>query len=100
MRTSLLAVLLLTGACAAPDTNLVACPPQGCAALDPPSPREQALLDHAAFDLQCGQQNLHVSYCDRNDVSALVAGCGRQARYTSVGRYGESVWVLDSPVFV
>jgi hypothetical protein len=100
MRKLLLAVLLLTGACATTDSNgnLVACPAEGCAALDPPDRFKQALLDHAAYDLQCPQQQLRVSYLDDSEIDAQVTGCGRQARY--VGRYGSLRWRLDSPVFV
>jgi hypothetical protein len=97
MTRHLLFVLVLTAACAAPATELVECPPKGCAALDPPTPSRQALLAHAERDLVCPQAQLDVTELGRYD--AIVSGCGRQARYAHLG-YAPYHWrwLLDSPV--
>ena len=85
------------GGCAAPATEMVECPPEGCAALDPPDWYHKPLLEHAARDLQCDLSAL--TYHDLDDDSAEVSGCGKSARYASVlVDDDESRWVLDSPV--
>ena len=89
-------VLALVGGCAAPATQMVACPDTGCAALDPPSPLEKPLREHAAFDLQCDNGALTVTWID--DTTAGVSGCGRQARYAFVVSHYHSRWLLDSPI--
>ena len=74
-----MAALITLAGCAAPTTEMVACPPQGCSALDPPSPMQQLLLAHAARDLACAAPELTVHELD--DTSSAVSGCGKSARY-------------------
>ena len=98
MRRWLWAVwLITTGAgCAAPQQELIACPPQGCAALDVARDwRYRPLAEHAARDLACPPPALDVSI---HADDARVAGCGRQARYAWIHQRSEGRWVLDSPV--
>ena len=98
IRHLLFAVIVLTAGCAAPTTAMVACPPTGCAALDPPSPLDRALLDHAELDLQCPRAQLDVK--DVDSTTSWVSGCGRAARYAWIEQPAleGSRWLLDSPV--
>src|ERR1700752_1774556 len=97
MRKLLVVVILLTAACAAPATEMVACPPTGCAKLAAPTEIQRMLLEPAAFDLQCPSMELEVK--DLDSVSSAVTGCGRTARYAWLsGRWTGSRWLLDSPV--
>jgi hypothetical protein len=81
---------LLLGACAAPQAQLVACPPEGCAALDPPD----ELHTRAAFDLQCPARQLELFELSDRSWDTGVRGCGRQAVYKMI----RGVWTLDSPI--
>lgn len=97
MRRFVIVIILVTAGCGAgAPTAMVACPPQGCAALDPPTPMQRALLDHAAFDLQCPPAQLRVR--DVDDVTASVSGCGRMARYAWIASRYRARWLLDSPI--
>jgi hypothetical protein len=96
MKTTLVSLLLLACGCAAPTTEMVACPAKGCAALDPPTPIELALFEHAEFDLQCPRDNLDIKKVDPDTL--WVCGCGRGARYAYIAGRHHSRWVLDSPV--
>lgn len=99
MRPILLALVLCATACAVPATEMVACPAQGCAKLDPPSALDQALLEHAEFDLQCSRTELDIKNVDQ--TTSWVCGCGRTARYAWIGqRLLPGRWLLDSPVMV
>lgn len=98
MRTTSLLLMLITSACAAPTTAMVECPPKGCRALDPPTPRERALLAHAELDLQCPRAQLDIE--QRDAWTSWVLGCGHAARYAWIlQRDAEgSRWILDSPI--
>ena len=98
MRPSLLAMMILiTSGCAAPTTAMVACPPKGCAALDPPSPIDRMLYEHAERDLQCPRAELTIANDD--STTSTVSGCGRAARYALIAqRYYGARWILDSPI--
>jgi hypothetical protein len=86
-------LLLVASACAAPATEMVACPARGCASLDPPTPIDAALLEHAERDLECPRAELYIEACGA--ASSRVSGCGRAARYAWIAR---TRWILDSPI--
>jgi hypothetical protein len=100
MRTALLTVLLLTSACASSQPAIVACRPQGCAALDKPDWVRQELLEHAERDLSCAPAQLTVTEVEAPiperalAKDSIVSGCGYQARYAWAG----DRWVLDSAI--
>jgi hypothetical protein len=85
-------------ACAPAKTEMVACPPQGCAPPeDKTDPGERDVRRQAAFDLQCDKDKLEVTELSdawTTPASWGARGCGRQASYLN----RDGVVVLNSPV--
>ncbi|HEX8951241.1 MAG TPA: hypothetical protein VF945_05325 [Polyangia bacterium] len=100
-------LLFLLGGCAAPATELKACPSGDCEAearvakqaLESQRENERlravGLINRASFDLNCPGRDIVV--VELSDASRGVRGCGKQAAYAR--RWGmPEEWVLDSPV--
>jgi hypothetical protein len=91
------AISITAVGCATPSTAMVECPATGCPSLDAPTPMQRLLLAHAERDLSCPSAQLEIH--DVDDTTSDVRGCGRTARYAWIVQpYGQSRWLLDSPV--
>lgn len=92
MRLPILALALTLTGCAAQNTEMVACPPEGC-------PKGEAARDddpvrqRATFDLQCPAGKLQIVEIDLTTRGAR--GCGRQATYKRRPGFVED-WVMDA----
>jgi hypothetical protein len=100
MRTLLIVALLSLGACAAQQTEMVACPADGCPPVLHENSVEVALRAQAASDLQCPAEKLTVE--DIDSKRSVFSGCGRVAQYVWARYYGEGSRhaILESPIFV
>jgi hypothetical protein len=92
MRLATLAILLALSACAAPKTEMVACPPEGCPK-EEPARDDDPVRQRAAFDLQCPANKLEIVEIDF--MTRGARGCGRQGTYKRRPGF-LSDWVMDA----